>query len=106
MGFGVLGRVSAVAVSVLTVAATSTIFPVISLPAPTAAQAAVSTDQADYPPGSVVTFSGDNSDGAGYLAGETVHVAVNGPGSITQSCDATADDSGAWSCQITLGSGA
>ena len=40
---------------------------------------AVWTDQADYSPGSVVTISGDNSDGAGYLAGETVDVNVFGP---------------------------
>src|SRR5215469_13053916 len=72
----------------------------------TAAHAAVWTDQADYSPGSVVTISGDNSDGAGYQADEAVHVAVNGPGSVANSCDATADGSGAWSCQITLGTGA
>src|SRR5215472_2769367 len=71
----------------------------------TAAHAAVWTDQADYSPGSVVTISGDNSDGAGYQPGETVDVSVNGPDSITKSCSATADSSGAWSCQITLGTG-
>src|SRR5215472_14842371 len=70
-----------------------------------AAHAAVWTDQADYSPGSVVTIHGDNSDGAGYQAGETVDVAVNGPDTITRSCSATADSSGAWSCQITLGTG-
>ncbi|HKS50722.1 MAG TPA: hypothetical protein VJS67_02500 [Pseudonocardiaceae bacterium] len=91
--------------SVLMVTASSATISVIGLATSPAAQAAVWTDQGDYPPGSVVTFSGGNSDGAGYAAGETVHVDVNGPGAITQSCDATADDSGAWSCQITLGSG-
>ena len=37
-----------------------------------AALAAVWTDQSDYQPGSTVTIYGDNSDGAGYLAGEPV----------------------------------
>ena len=66
------------------------------------ALAAVQTDLPDYSPGSVVTVSGDNSDGAGYLAGETVHVDVSGPNGYAASCDATADDAGAWSCQVTL----
>jgi hypothetical protein len=66
------------------------------------ALAAVWTDQADYSPGSVVTISGDNSDGAGYLPGETVHVDVVGPNGYTAVCDAVADDEGAWSCQVTL----
>src|SRR3989304_2906766 len=64
--------------------------------------AAVWTDQPDYTPGSVVTISGDNSNGAGYLPGETVDVAVSGPNGYASSCDAVADDSGAWSCQVTL----
>ncbi len=64
--------------------------------------AAVWTDQADYAPGSVVTISGDNSDGAGYLAGETVHVDVSGPNGYQASCEGIADASGAWSCQVTL----
>ena len=38
-------------------------------------QAAVFTDKADYSPGSVVTISGDNSNDAGYLPGETGQVA-------------------------------
>ncbi len=67
--------------------------------APIGALAATSTNQPDYVPGSVVTISGDNSDGVGYLAGETVHVDVTGPNSYTAACDATADDNGAWSCQ-------
>jgi len=68
----------------------------------TAVLAAVTTDQADYAPGSVVTISGDNSDGAGYLPGETVHVDVSGPNGYTASCEAVADENGAWSCQVTL----
>jgi hypothetical protein len=64
--------------------------------------ATVSTDQPDYSPGSVVTISGDNSNGAGYLAGETVHVDVSGPNGYASSCDGVADDNGAWSCQVTL----
>src|SRR6266568_234512 len=102
MGFRRFCRVCTLAIGVLTLSTTAFTMTVGT----TAAQAAVGTDQGDYQPGSVVTFSGDNSDGAGYLAGETIHVAVNGPGSIAQSCDATADGAGAWSCQITLGSGA
>jgi hypothetical protein len=63
---------------------------------------AVWTDQEDYSPGSVVTISGDNSNGAGYLPGETVLVEVAGPNGYTSSCTATVADSGAWSCQVTL----
>jgi len=54
------------------------------LVAPLKALAAVWTDLPDYAPGSVVTISGDNSDGAGYLAGETVYVDVNGPNGYTR----------------------
>ena len=64
--------------------------------------AMVWTDKEDYSPGETVTISGDNSDGAGYLAGETVHVDVSGPFGYTASCDGLADDNGAWSCQVTL----
>jgi hypothetical protein len=64
--------------------------------------AAVSTNQSDYLPGSVVVVSGDNSNAAGYSAGETVHVDIAAPDSTSLSCDATADDSGAWSCGLTL----
>jgi len=74
----------------------------VSLVTVTSVLADVTTDQADYAPGSVVTISGDNSDGAGYLPGETVHVDVSGPNGYTASCEATADDAGAWSCQVTL----
>jgi hypothetical protein len=101
MGSRVSHRAVAAALSLITMGATALILTAGS----TVAQAAVWTDQGDYPPGSVVTIHGDNSDGAGYQAGENVHVDVNGPGSIGPSCDATADDSGAWSCQITLGTG-
>ena len=51
-----------------------------------------------------MTISGDNSDSAGYQAGETVHVAVSGPNGWTAACDATADSGGAWSCQVVLDS--
>jgi hypothetical protein len=102
MGSRISHRAAAAVLSVITVGATA----LIMTAGATVAQAAVWTDQTDYPPGSVVTIHGDNSDGAGYQAGEAVHVDVNGPGSIGPSCDATADDSGAWSCQITLGTGA
>jgi hypothetical protein len=66
------------------------------------ASAAVWTDQPDYPPGSVVTISGDNRDGAGYQPGETVHVDVAGPNGYATMCEGVADDAGAWSCQVTL----
>jgi uncharacterized repeat protein (TIGR01451 family) len=69
------------------------------------ASATVSTDKADYSPGEAVTISGDNSNGAGYQPGETVHVDASGPNSWTASCDAVADDAGAWSCQVTLADG-
>ena len=69
---------------------------------PVVAFARVFTDQPSYSPGDVVTISGDNSDGAGYQAGETVHVVAGIAGSYTASCDAVADASGAWSCQVTL----
>src|SRR5436309_8818611 len=77
----------------------------ISLLGATSASAAVWTDRADYSPGSTVTVSGDNSNGAGYLGGETVIVDFDGPSGKVGSCSATADDAGAWSCQFTLGTG-
>ncbi len=62
--------------------------------------------QPDYSPGEVVTIHGDNSDNAGYLSGETVHVDVVGPNNYTAACDpAVSEDpsaNGAWSCQVTL----
>jgi hypothetical protein len=66
------------------------------------ASAAVWTDQPGYSPGATVTISGDNSDGAGYQAGEEVDVTVAEPNEGTLACSATADESGAWSCQVTL----
>ncbi|MDQ3004666.1 MAG: hypothetical protein M3R47_04695 [Chloroflexota bacterium] len=69
------------------------LLPVNALAMPTAAVP-------DYPPGSVVTINGDNSDGAGFAPAETVHVDVSGPNGSALSCDATADDNGAWSCQV------
>jgi hypothetical protein len=76
----------------------------IALALITPALAAVWTDKADYSPGDVVTISGDNRDGAGYLPGETVHVDVSGPNGYTAACDGFAanDDNAAWSCQVTL----
>jgi hypothetical protein len=71
---------------------------------PGSASAKVWTDQPSYGPGSTVTISGDNSDEAGYVAGKKVNVAVSEPGESVASCTATADSSGAWSCQITLAS--
>jgi hypothetical protein len=38
----------------------------------------------------------------GYTAGETVVVEVSGPNDFAASCEATADDSGAWSCPVKL----
>jgi alpha-tubulin suppressor-like RCC1 family protein len=66
------------------------------------ASAAVWTDKEDYQPGEVVTISGDNSDGAGYLPGETIIVDVQGPNGYKAACSAVADDQGVWSCQVTL----
>jgi hypothetical protein len=67
--------------------------------------AAIWTDHGDYTPGSTVTISGDNSDGAGYLAGETVNVDVTGPHGYSASCETIADEEGAWSCSVTLWDG-
>lgn len=73
---------------------------------PGSAAAAVWTDQPSYAPGSTVTISGDNSDGAGYAPGEEVSVAVSGPSGYAVSCRATAGVAGAWSCQVILPSDA
>jgi hypothetical protein len=64
----------------------------------------VTTDNPEYSPGSIVTISGDNSDGAGYLPGETIRVVVNGPYGYSNSFYATAatDYNAAWSGQVTL----
>ncbi len=66
------------------------------------ALAAVWTDKLDYSPGEAVTISGDNSNGAGYLPGEPVRVEVWGPNGYYATCEATADENGAWSCAVTL----
>lgn len=69
---------------------------------PMSALAAVWTDQPDYTPGSIVTIYGDNSNEAGYLPGETVQVEVTGPNGYASTCQGVADETGAWSCQVTL----
>jgi hypothetical protein len=60
------------------------------------------SDQGDYFPGSVVTISGDNADGAGYSSGESVKVTVSGPNGYSAACTATVNALGGWSCQVTL----
>jgi hypothetical protein len=62
----------------------------------------VFTDAQSYTPGSVVTFSGDNANMAGYIPGETVRVEVSGPNGYFATCEAIVDEYGAWSCQVTL----
>jgi len=64
----------------------------------------VYTDAESYTPGSVVTFSGDNANMAGYIPGETVRVEVSGPNGYTATCEGIVDQYGAWSCQVTLNS--
>ncbi|MDP3450367.1 MAG: hypothetical protein Q8R87_07280, partial [Anaerolineaceae bacterium] len=51
---------------------------------------------------SIVTFSGNNLQGAGYIPGETVHVDVRGPNAEVYACDARVDQSGSWSCTVNL----
>jgi len=51
---------------------------------------------------SIVTFSGNNAQGAGYIPGETVHVDVRGPNAEIFACDTKVDQSGAWSCSVNL----
>jgi hypothetical protein len=65
------------------------------------ANATVWTDQADYSPGSVVTISGDNSDGAGFIAGETVDISVTSPYG-SESGSTTVGEDGSFSWQFTL----
>jgi len=62
----------------------------------------ITTDQEDYAPGSVVTISGDNSDGAGYLPGETVVVEVSGPNEYVASFEAVVGEDGSWSGTVQL----
>ncbi|MHB8134720.1 MAG: prealbumin-like fold domain-containing protein [Anaerolineaceae bacterium] len=77
---------------------------VMLLNAPLSVYAFTDTDKGDYSPGETVTIFGDNSDGAGYLPGETVQVEVFGPpdGDYAAFCSAEADETGAWSCQVIL----
>lgn len=77
---------------------------ILALVLSTVAMAAVKTDQPDYNPGSTVTISGDNSDNAGWQAGETVNVAVSGPNGQSLSCSVVVASDGTWSCQVTLSS--
>ena len=79
-----------------------TVVLVMTFSAPASILAAVWTDKADYAPAEAVTISGDNSDSAGYLPGETVHVDVLGPNGYASACEGVADAAGAWSCQVTL----
>ena len=51
---------------------------------------------------SIVTFSGNNLQGAGYIPGETVHVDVRGPNAEVYACDAKVDQGGSWSCTVNL----
>jgi hypothetical protein len=74
----------------------------LALAAVAVTSAAVRTDKPDYPPGATVTISGDNGNGAGYVPGNAVDVAVTGPSGWTSSCSATVDPEGAWSCQVIL----
>ncbi len=60
------------------------------------------TDQQDYSPGDIVTISGDNRDGAGFMAGETVQVDVRAPSGYASACDSAVDETGAWPCQVIL----
>jgi hypothetical protein len=53
-------------------------------------------------PGSTVTISGDNTNGAGYAAGIGVDVVVSGPNGWTSGCSATVVTDGTWACQVTL----
>jgi hypothetical protein len=69
------------------------------------ATASVWTNQSDYSPGSTVTISGDNSNGAGYVPDNTVNVAAtNTDTGWSDSCSATVADDGTWSCDLTLSS--
>ena len=75
-------------------------FPVPPSGTVVSAQFQQSTDQAALE--SIVTFSGNNSQGAGYITGETVHVDVRGPNAEVYACDAIVDKTGAWSCSVNL----
>lgn len=70
------------------------------------AGASVWTDQSDYTPGSTVTIHGGNNDAGqpGYVTGNTINVAVDGPNGWSDSCSDTVNDNGKWSCDVTLAS--
>ncbi|PKO10613.1 MAG: hypothetical protein CVU40_05800, partial [Chloroflexi bacterium HGW-Chloroflexi-2] len=76
----------------------------MTLNAPLSVFAYTYTDKEDYQPGETVIISGDNSDEIGYLPGETVHVDVYGPPDfdVFLTCDAVADENGAWTCSVLL----
>lgn len=59
-------------------------------------------DKTDYSPGGVVTISGDNGNGAGYVPGNAVDVAVSGPNGWSGSCSSWVLDGGSWRCQLVL----
>lgn len=68
----------------------------------TPALGAVRTDAPDYVPGSTVVISGDNSNDAGYLPGETVDVQVTGPNDYVAVTQATVAEDGSWFGAVTL----
>lgn len=70
--------------------------------APVGVLAYTETDQSDYAPGATVYISGDNSDGAGFVADESVMVEVSGTNGFAASCTAVADANAAWACALTL----
>jgi hypothetical protein len=81
---------------------------VLTFGSPMSAAAQVWTNPTDYPPGSVVTIRGDNSDednDHNFLANEGIHVDVVGPNNgYTLACDTVSDENGAWACDVTLAS--
>lgn len=74
--------------------------PVSVIPSPINVQPQQSNDQPALE--SIVTFSGNNAQGAGYIPGETVHVDVRGPNAEIFACDTKVDQTGAWSCSVNL----
>lgn len=53
-------------------------------------------------PESMVVFSGNNQNHAGFIPGETVRVDVKTPQGDSLSCEALVDQTGAWSCSVNL----
>ena len=82
-----LSALLAIAVSLTTLGAVALAPAVAETTGPT-----IASDQADYPPGALVTLTGD-----GWLAGEAVHIVVNDDQGRTweRSSDVTADETGA-----------